>query len=300
MKKLTLLLTLLLSQHSFSGDFQCTPQQTIEWKELEEGVLWTKYDLSFTPYNKENHIWEDSKNRSVTVRAFKVDVLKNKLLFHRSNKDLECTPGKNRYIHQLVDDSGAKIIGAINASFFVMPNGKIQGVAIDENKMWSNDLNSQTISSSGVLSIENGETTLQTKEEFIARFGPIMTQEDALKLSFAVQAYPKLLINNLLQIGDGVLNSKRSRTSIGTNDIPNEIVLVTIDARGESDKTGMTLYEYAHFLNKADCGVSQKTALNLDGGGSSAFAIPSMNIYEQADQCRHLGNILTIQRRISI
>ena len=298
MIKLTLLFVLCLSPFTFAGNFECTPQSSIEWKELAEGVMWTKYDLSFTPYNKESRHWEPSKNRSVTVRAFKIDVSKNKLLFHRSSKDLDCNPEKDRYIHQLVKDSGAKVIGAINASFFVMPNGKIQGIAIDENKLWSNDLTSQTISSSGVLSIENGETTLQSKEDFISRFGAIVTQEDAQKLSFAVQAYPKLLINNLLQIGDGVLNSKRSRTSIGVNAIPNEILLVTIDARGENDKTGMTLYEYAHFLNKTECGVAQSTALNLDGGGSSSFAIPSLNIFEQADRCRHLGNILTIQSRM--
>jgi hypothetical protein len=298
MKNITLLFVLFLSSFTFAGNFECTPQNPIEWKELAEGVMWTKYDLSFSPYNKENRDWEPSKSRSVTVRAFKIDVSKNKLLFHRSSKDLDCNPEKNRYIHQLVKDSGAQIIGAINASFFVMPNGKIEGIAIDENKMWSNDLSSQTISSSGVLSIENGETTLQSKEDFISRFGAIVTQEDAQKLSFAVQAYPKLLINNLLQIGDGVLNSKRSRTSIGVSGVPNEILLVTIDARGETDKTGMTLYEYAHFLNKTDCGVAQSTALNLDGGGSSSFAIPSLNIYEQADRCRHLGNILTIQSRI--
>jgi hypothetical protein len=59
----------------------------------------------------------------------------------------------------------------------------------------------------------------------------------------------------------------------------------------------MTLFEYANFVKTPQCGVAQQTVLNLDGGGSSSFAVPALKIYEQADKCRHLGNILTIQER---
>jgi exopolysaccharide biosynthesis protein len=91
------------------------------------------------------------------------------------------------------------------------------------------------------------------------------------------------------------LNQKRSRTSIGVDE-NNQVVLLTIDARAETAKTGMTLFEYAHFVKKAECGVSQKLVLNLDGGGSTAISVPSEKILEQADRCRHLGNILTVQK----
>ena len=183
------------------------------------------------------------------------------------------------------------------ASFFVMPSGNILGMALDENKIWSDDLSNQTISSSGVFGIENGVPFLDTRDSFITRFGSVISQQNASRFSFAVQAYPKLLINNVLQISDSVINSKRSRTSIGVAENQNEIILVTIDARGETDNTGMTLFEYAHFVKTTKCGLAQKTVLNLDGGGSSSFAVPSLNIFEQADRCRHLGNILTIQSR---
>jgi exopolysaccharide biosynthesis protein len=64
-----------------------------------------------------------------------------------------------------------------------------------------------------------------------------------------------------------------------------------------SDQTGMTLYEFAHLHKTSECGVLQKTVLNLDGGGSTSFAIPSLKVYEQVDRCRHLGNILSIQKK---
>ncbi len=297
MKKYFYILCLTFVNVTFAADFHCTPLQEIHWKELAPGVLWTKYDVSFNPYNKDLHEWELKQTRSVTVRAFKIDFTKNKLLFHSAKTDLECLPNQDRYISKLIADSNAPVIGAINSSFFIMPNGHIQGLAIDENKVWSKDLTEQTISSSGVFSIENGKPNLETREDFMHRFGSIISDGDASKFSFAVQAYPKLLIQNELQITDSVLNSRRPRTSIGVAENPDEIILVTIDARGETDSTGMTLFEYAHFVNESQCGVGQKTVLNLDGGGSSSFAIPSLNIFEQADHCRHLGNILTIQSR---
>ena len=286
-----------LANLAIAGDFNCTPKQEIKWSKLSDGVHWTKYDLSFTPYLKDNHVWENSETRSVTVRAFKVDVTKNKLLFHTSDRVLNCDASTDKYIQKLINDKGDEVIGAINASFFVMPSGNILGMAMDENKIWSDDLSNQTISSSGVFGIENGVPFLESRDNFIARFGTILSEQDATRFSFAIQAYPKLLINNSLQISDSVLNTKRPRTSIGVSEIPNEIILVTIDARGENDDTGMTLFEYAHLVKTNKCGVEQKTALNLDGGGSTSFAVPSLKIFEQADHCRHLGNILTIQGR---
>lgn len=285
---------------AIASEFDCAPKQETKWSTISDGVEWVKYDLSFTPYIKNDHAWETTQSRTVTVRAFKLDLRKNKLLFHSTDNNMACAPATERYIHKLIQDSGAEVIGAINASFFVMPSGNILGMAVDENRMWSDDLSNQTISSSGIFGIENGVPFLETKDNFITRFGPVINHEDASRFSFAVQAYPKLLINHQLQISDGVLDSKRSRTSIGVSENSDEIMLVTIDARGETDKTGMTLFEYAHFVKNSKCGVGQKTVLNLDGGGSTAFAIPTLKIFEQADRCRHLGNILTIQKRSTI
>ena len=296
MKQLIILL-LGLANLAIASDFSCTPKQEVKWTKLSDGVHWTKYDLSFTPYQKDAQSWENTKTRSVTVRAFKADMTKNKLLFHSSDRDLDCDGSTDKYIQKLIKDKGDEVIGAINASFFVMPNGNILGMAMDENKIWSDDLSNQTITSSGVFGIENGVPFLVTRDNFIARFGTVLSEQDATRFSFAIQAYPKLLINNALQITDSVLNSKRARTSIGVTENPNEIVLVTIDARGENNDTGMTLFEYAHLVKTNQCGVAQKTVLNLDGGGSTSFAVPALGIFEQADRCRHLVNILTIQSR---
>lgn len=296
--KYLFIFSLFIISSVWASEFNCSPSQQVRWETLSEGVEWTKFDLAYTPYNKEERRWSSSLSRSVTIRAFKINLKRNKLLFHSPQKDLACEPRSDRYIHKMINDHGGEIIGAINASFFVMPSGNILGMALDENKIWSDDLSTQTISSSGVFAIEEGVPSLVTRDEFIQRYGPILTQEDAAKFSFAVQAYPKLIINKTLQITDSVLNSRRSRTSIGVTLDPSEIILLTIDARAETAKTGMTLFEYAHLVKTDKCAVGQKTVLNLDGGGSSAFAIPALKIFEQADRCRHLGNILTIQKRL--
>ena len=297
MKNLIIFFLISAAAVAQANQFDCAPVQEIKWEKLSSGVEWTKYDLAFTPYLKETQVWQERKSRSVTVRAFKINTTKNKLLFHAPKKDLACDPKSEKYIHKMILDHGGPIIGAINASFFVMPSGNILGMALDENKIWSSDMTTQTISSSGVFSIENGIPSLESKDQFSARFGNVISQADAARFTLAVQAYPKLLIKNELQISDSVLNNKRARTSIGVAENPEEILLVTIDARGETDNTGMTLFEYANFIKTPQCGVAQQTTLNLDGGGSSSFAIPALKIYEQADKCRHLGNILTIQER---
>ncbi len=279
-----------------SWAFDCDPKDTLSWREISDGVTWSKFDLAYTPYNKEARTWNSDKTRSVTVRALKIDLSKNKLRFLSPEHNVSCNPTTDRYITNVVNDSGAPVIAAINASFFIMPAGKILGIALDEEKIWSDDIASQAISSSGVFGILNGQYFLEKKDDFLKQYGSIIGRDEARKYTFAIQAYPRLLKDGELQIGDGVLNSRRSRTSIGVDAQTQELVLVTIDARAETTATGMTLFEYAHFLKKAECGVAQKFALNLDGGGSTAIYVPSQKISEQADRCRHLGNILTVQK----
>ena len=292
--KLLVLITFLFTNIAWASQFDCTPQGEVKWNKISEGVYWTKYDLQFTPYKNDMRNWNQLQNRKVTIRAFKVDPSKNKFKFHRPAKSLSCNSFKEKYIEKLVSDQGLTTLGAINANFFEMPRGNIQGVAIDQDKVWNDNFDSQTISSSGVFGIEEGVIFLDSKDTFIQRFGKIISPEDAKGFSLAIQAYPKLLINQELQISDNVQNAKRARTSIGVSEDGHDVMLVTIDAHQETSQTGMTLFEYAHLLKTEKCGVPQKTALNLDGGGSSAFAIPSINLFEQADSCRKLGNILTI------
>lgn len=296
MKKILNYILLSISLNSFGSEFGCFPKESINWKEISPGVHFSKFDVAFTPYLKENLKWSVELSRSVTVRVLKVDLKQNRLLFHRSEKPIDCNPNSQRYIDLLVKDSGSDVIAAINASFFVMPSGGILGIAIDENKIWSNNLSNQEKLSSGILGIKENIFFLESKADFIQTYGPKINLEDARKFSFAVQAYPILFKDNVIRVDDTVMNQKRSRTSIGVDD-NNQIVLLTIDARAETDKTGMTLFEYAHFVKKAECGVSQKLVLNLDGGGSTAISVPSEKVLEQADRCRNLGNILSVQRR---
>lgn len=285
---------LLVANPSSAEGFKCEPVSTPQWETLAEGVEWAKFDVRFTPYLKASQTFEAIAGRSVTVRAFRIDASRVGLRFHRSKTDLECDPTRERYIHKLIDDSKATVIGAVNASFFIMPNGKTLGVAIDDRKVWGSNAGEQAISSSGVLSLREGAWKLETRDEFIARHGKVIAAEDAKSYTFAVQAYPRLLLESELVVSDRVKEDKRPRTSIGLTGIENQLLIVTVDAGGENTTTGMSLYEYAHLLASPDCGLKQKTVLNLDGGGSTAFAIPGKGLYHQAERCRHLGNILML------
>jgi len=269
--------------------FECRPVQNIEWKKLTAGVEWVQYDLSFTPYFKNESRWSNELARTVTVRAFKIDTNQAKLLFHRRSKKLNCNPSKERMIEQLLIDQNRQALGAVNANFYVMPDGDVLGLAIDEEKKWSTNLNNLKRQSQGFFTIDGTRGELLNLEQY--------KQPHTKHADFIVQAYPKLLIEQILTVTDEVLDSKRSRTSIGNDANSNSILLVTIDAGGENTNTGMTLLEYAHMLKTPSCGVPHHSALNLDGGGSTAFAVPSISLFKQADRCRNLGNILTIHSR---
>ena len=156
------LIVFLLPNLVFS--FSCLPKSTPVWNELSTGVSWAKYDLAFTPYNKDARRWGTDLSRSVTVRAVKIDLVKNKLRFLSPENLINCNPIQDRYIKNVILDSELEIVAAINASFFVMPDGHILGLALDEKKIWSDDLSSQTISSSGVFGILNGEYFFETTE----------------------------------------------------------------------------------------------------------------------------------------
>jgi len=269
--------------------FECQPMQTIEWKKLASGVEWTQYDLRFTPYIKADSRWSQDFSRSVTVRAFKIDLEQAKILFHRRSKILSCDPSQERMIQKILEDQDRQAIGAINANFYIMPDGDVLGLAIDEEKSWASNQHNLKRQSQGFFAIEGSHSELFTIDQF--------NQTQNSRFNFVVQAYPRLLANQELTVTDEVLDSKRSRTSIGSDLNSKQILLVTIDAGGENSVTGMTLFEYAHMLKNINCGVPHQSALNLDGGGSTAFAVPSAKLYKQADRCRNLGNILTIHSR---
>ncbi len=287
-------------QESRAGSFDCQPASEPVWNRLADGVEWTQFDLAFSPYFREQQTFDEGRSRSVTVRALRVDLKQAKLAFHHQPARLACDPTRDRYAAGLVADlnqelpQDKQVIAAINASFFTMPGGNILGVALDERRTWSLELAALAKDSSGIFGFEDGTPFLAKKADWISRFGSTMTPADAGRYTFAVQAYPRLLLEGALQVTDQVKIDKRSRTSIGVAEKPNEVLLVTIDARGESARTGMSLFEYAHFLRTPKCGVAQKMALNLDGGGSTAFVVPGAGISEQVDRCRQLGNILAV------
>ena len=289
-----LFITLLANTSLFSAEIQCS-HPNFEWQVLSPGVEWTKLDINFTPFDHEQKVWTTDLNRKVTLRILKLDLNLASLQFMKFNSSVQCNPETDRFIKNLLDTSADKNIAAINASFFDMNNSNVLGLAYDRNNLWADNLNTLKSNSSAVFVIKNNIPQMIDKDDFTKVYGDVVTAEKLQEFSLAVQAYPRLLRDDQIIVSQNVLNSRRPRTAIGFRAEDKIIYLVTIDARGENDTTGMTLYEFGHFLQNSSCGINLKTALNLDGGGSTSFAIPSQNIYEQADRCRPLGNILTIK-----
>lgn len=289
-----LLFTLLANTSLFSAEIQCSSPK-FEWQILSPGVEWTKLDIKFTPFDHEQKVWTNEFNRKVTLRILKLDLTLASLQFMKFNPSVQCNPESDRFIKNLLATSTDKHIAAINASFFDMNNSNLLGLAYDRNTLWADNLNTLKSNSSAVFVIKNNVPQMIDKDDFTKVYGEVVTAEKLKEFSLAVQAYPRLLRDDQIIVSQNVLNTRRPRTAIGFGAEDKIIYLVTIDARGENDTTGMTLYEFGHFLKNSTCGISLKTALNLDGGGSTSFAIPSQNIYEQADRCRPLGNILTIK-----
>jgi hypothetical protein len=288
--------SLIFSQTLLSAEIQCDNSK-LDWQELAPGVQWTKKDIAFTPFDHDQKIWSNDLNRKVTLRILKLDLSQATLQFMKFNPSVQCNPAQDRYIKNLLASTNEKFHAAINASFFDMNNSDVLGLAYETNNLWANNLNSLKSNSSAVFTIQNNIPQMIDKDDFTKTYGEVVTIEKLKDFSLAIQAYPRLLRDEQIIVSQNVLNTRRPRTAIGFSNEEKIIYLITIDARGESDKTGMTLYEFGHFLKHTSCSLGLKTALNLDGGGSTSFAIPSLNIYEQADRCRPLGNILTIKSR---
>lgn len=277
--------------------FQCAPLKKITWEEISEGVFFSEYDVSFTPYFKDQNAWDGNKTRKVTVRAIKVDPLKVKFRFHRPSSILPCEKGtKDRYIKKMIEDLNKEVIGAINSNFFIMPSKDILGVAYDGEKLWHDKLLDLPVTSSGVLSLKAQEVNLIPRDSFISLHGDIIKLSELYPYDLLLQAYPILINNDALVVSNGVKDVRYSRTAIGKAKNEASLILTTIDAKGFGVNTGMTLYEFGFLLKTKECGVPQEIALNLDGEGSTAISVPSKNMYHQVDSCRKLGNILTIQK----
>lgn len=292
--QILLFLSLLIPFSSFA--FECKPDTSPNWKVIAPGVSYSEYSVSFTPFERESQIWGKSLTRKIVVRGIKVDLAHNALKFWSAPHRLRCNNKTDEYIHLLSEDSKEEVLASINSNFFHMLTGSIEGVAVDSSTIWSNNIASQKISSSTVLGI--GKTfDLEKKEDLVKFYGNKLPKSFMEKYEVLVQGYPELLKENRITVSSQVMNSRRPRTAIAKDKYSSQILLITIDAQGEDDNTGMTLYEFGHLLASPNCGATSQSALNLDGGGSSAIYVPSEKVSMQASRCRPLGNVLNVVPR---
>ncbi|UMZ73804.1 phosphodiester glycosidase family protein [Natranaerofaba carboxydovora] len=123
---------------------------------------------------------------------------------------------------------------------------------------------------------------------------PELTLEN---ISFAIGAGPGLISDGEInvkteeeKVADNISTGRNPRTAIGI--LPDdEILLITVDGRAPTKSIGFELEELAEYLK--DLGV--KSALNLDGGGSTMMWLEDEIInHPSGATLRNIGNALVI------
>lgn len=153
---------------------------------------------------------------------------------------------------------------AINGSFYDMQTGrsvaflKHDGEVVDSTK--TDDSNSNI---TGAVAVRKGKLKLLSWSRAIER--------GYRKKHGSVLASGPLLLEggrfaNWSSCNESLVNMKHPRSAIAiTKD--GRILLIAVDGRAEGHAAGMTIPELAHFIRI----LGGKTALNLDGGGSTTL-----------------------------
>lgn len=157
-----------------------------------------------------------------------------------------------------------KAFVAINGTFFDVKNGgsvdfiKADGKVINENRIEKSG--NRARHQQAVVTIENGKLNIK-KWDGTKDWESKITEPDAMNSG------PLLIYNEQIQELDTTAFSRlrNPRSAIGIK--PNgKVILVTVDGRNENS-AGMSLPELRNIMKWLGC----TTALNLDGGGSTAL-----------------------------
>ncbi|MCA5005035.1 phosphodiester glycosidase family protein [Sphingobacterium bovistauri] len=235
----TLLLPLLaISQPSTEKDSIAFVQQQWQTNKIARGVLWKSAKTS------------NLFNSNQIINILEIDLKKN-----QKKLALKALPQSRELTSKLAKESNATV--AINGGFFDMKNGgAVDFIKVDNQIV--NHTRSKSVRANAYLAFDKQSTEISTDSSSIGHFSNIML------------AGPMLISNNSHStLTKNAFNDNRHpRTAIGIKS--NKLVLITVDGR-RNESQGMNLHELANLLKWYGC----STAMNLDGGGSTAMYIHS-------------------------
>lgn len=152
---------------------------------------------------------------------------------------------------------GNRVIAAVNADFFTMTSGEPEGVFVKDGII----LKETMLVGKNFFGIyKNGTAVIGNEESFIECKQDLLT---------AVGGRSRLVRNGRLDLEEiGTDPVRHPRTAVGIK-ADGTVILTVVDGRQPGYSQGFDLYKLACYMQK----LGAMDALNLDGGGSSTFAI---------------------------
>lgn len=180
-----------------------------------------------------------------------------------------------------------KAIAAINADYFTKEMQPV-GLAIGPCGVWEGTRDTER---EGVVAVGLGRAAIYPQKEVLA--------EPEEWMQAAVSGWPMLVKNctaltsTELPGSDGFTRSPHPRTAVGVSEDGAALYFVVADGRREG-VPGMTLAKLARFMSDE---LGTCSAMNLDGGGSSAMWVRDAIVNQPSDKSErrvadHLGVVL--------
>ena len=167
-------------------------------------------------------------------------------------------------LSQLAREHKAK--AAINGSFYDMQTGRsVAFLKHDSEVIDSTRMNDMSRNITGAVAVRKGKMKLLPWSRAIER--------SYRKKHGRVLASGPLLLEggkyaDMSRCSESLVMTKHPRSAIATTK-DGRILLIAVDGRAEGHAVGMSLQELAHFIKV----LGGRTALNLDGGGSTTLYI---------------------------
>jgi hypothetical protein len=183
--------------------------------------------------------------------------------------------------------SFAKLItaqAAINADFFSYTDYSTSGLAAGAGVAWTD---TKDTTSSGTFSFDKDATRVElSKPGLVVPF-------DKTWMRGVVSGHPAIVVDGVVQPNaSGTLcPARHPRTAVGLSKDNKTVYMVVVDGRS-STSIGMTCAELGTLLK----GLGAWTAMNLDGGGSSAMYVAGVGVVNRPSDGseRVVGNHLAL------
>lgn len=208
---------------------------------------------------KETHIFYLNKNQKpVAVHVIEAKLKRNRLALKTStpfDKDTFAMQTVQQQIKQRKRPN-EKVLAGINADFFNMQTGEPVSMSIHDGKTLKDTL----ITDRGFVGVKrNGKVIIGDARKYLQK----------KKRLTEVLGGAQLLVENghiLPQANSGFSTIRHPRTALGIVS-KRKVIFVVVDGRQPEYSNGMPLHELAVLMKS----LGARTAINLDGGGSSTL-----------------------------